>query len=110
MLDSELDLHDSTEAMLANDVVTSPSFSLLRRTRQVKEVHPTPVRAEDAIEMVEFDLEVLSVIFPSHLRGVPLLLDFIVCLVSHIYVLPGPPNNANLLTILGPTSSYSALV
>lgn len=26
------------------------------------------------------------------------------------YVLPGPPNNANLLTILGPISSYSAFV
>jgi hypothetical protein len=26
------------------------------------------------------------------------------------YVLPGPPNSANLRTMLGPISSYSALV
>lgn len=34
------------------------------------------------------------------------------CRLLHIkaYVLPGPPSSANLLTMLGPTSSYSALV
>jgi hypothetical protein len=41
---------------------------------------------------------------------IPHVLVSAVAFGNRSHVLPGPPNNANLLTMLGPISSYSALV
>jgi hypothetical protein len=53
---------------------------------------------------------ILGLLQLSHARSISSLNISLKHVLVLIYVLPGPPKSANLRTMLGPISSYSALV